>query len=264
MTKIALPLLPEAQAFSDAAHGLHAPHFPWEHRKPWKSYDHAALRRGYQVYKEVCSACHSMKLVAFRNLIGVTHTEAEVKAIAAEYEYTDGPDEKGEYFKRPGRPSDYFPSPYPNEEAARAANNGAYPPDMSCINKARHGEEDYIFSILTGYCDPPAGVKIREGLHYNPYFPGGAIGMARNLYDEVVEYEDGSPNNASQLAKDVATFLSWASYPEHDDRKRMGLKSLFICSIGIGLSVWWKRHKWSYVKSRKVVYRPDLAGIRKV
>ncbi|KAI8586806.1 cytochrome C1 family-domain-containing protein [Geranomyces variabilis] len=245
-----------AHAFSTADHGLHPPHYPWDHAKPWKTYDHASIRRGFQVYKEVCSACHSMEYIHYRNLVGVSHTESEAKELAAEYEYQDGPNDKGEMFMRPGKLTDPMPSPYPNEEAARAANGGAYPPDLSCIARARHGEEDYIFALLLGYCDPPAGVNVREGLHYNPYFPGGAIAMARAIYDEVVEYEDGTPNNASQLAKDVSTFLSWASYPEHDERKKMGLKTLAISAMLLGLSVWWKRFKWSYIKTRKIVYKP--------
>ncbi|KAJ1546035.1 cytochrome c1 [Nowakowskiella sp. JEL0078] len=266
MNKITIvpSILGEAHAFSDLSHGLHAPHFDWEHQKMWKSFDHAALRRGYQVYKEVCAACHSLDRVAFRNLVGVSHSESEVKEIASEYEYTDGPNDKGEYFQRPGKLSDYFPKPYENEELARVANSGALPPDLSCVVKARHGEEDYIFALLTGYSDPPAGVNIRDGLHFNAYFPGGAIAMARNIYDEVVDYEDGTPATASQIAKDVTTFLTWASHMEQDQRKLIGLKALALSTLGFGLSVYWKRFKWSYIKSRKIVYRPDRANIKDV
>ncbi|CAG8464110.1 12256_t:CDS:2 [Acaulospora colombiana] len=149
--------------------------------------------------------------------------------MAEELEYEDGPDEEGNYFKRPGKPSDYLPAPYPNEEAARASNAGALPPDLSLITKARHGGADYIFSLLTGYYDPPAGVEVREGLYYNPYFPGGAISMARALFDGLVEYEDGTPATTSQMAKDVTTFLSWAAEPEFDERKKMGVKAV-ICA----------------------------------
>ncbi|NWU70605.1 CY1 protein, partial [Pterocles burchelli] len=226
---------------------MHPPAFPWSHGGALDALDHASLRRGFQVYKQVCSACHSMEYVAFRNLIGVTHTEAEAKALAEEVrpplpappraalsppqlilcpqvEVQDGPDENGEMFMRPGKISDYFPKPYPNAEAARAANNGALPPDLSYIVNARHGGEDYVFSLLTGYCDPPAGVTVREGLHYNPYFPGQAIGMAPPIYNEILEYDDGTPATMSQIAKDICTFLRWAAEPEHDHRKRMGLK----------------------------------------
>ncbi|KAJ3227963.1 cytochrome c1 [Clydaea vesicula] len=258
LTKILINnTIPTAKAFSTPDHGLHAPHYPFDHHGLTKTYDHSSLRRGYQVYKEVCSACHSMNLVAFRNLIGVTHTEAEVKALAGEYEYQDGPNDEGEMFTRPGKPSDYFPKPYPNEEAARKANGGALPPDLSCIARARHGEENYIFALLTGYSEPPAGVKLREGLHYNAYFPGGAISMARPIYDEQVEFEDGTPNTTSQITKDVATFLAWCSYPEHDERKRMGLKAIAMFTVLFGFSVWWKRFKWSYIKSKRILYKPS-------
>lgn len=215
-----------------------------------------SIRRGYEVYKQVCAACHSMQYIAYRNLIGVSHTEAEAKAEAEEAQVKDGPNEAGEYYMRPGKLSDYFPSPYPNEEAARAANNGAYPPDLSWIVSARKGGEDYIFALLTGYCDPPAGVNLREGQYYNPYFPGGAIGMAQALYNEAMEYSDGTPATASQLAKDVSTFLKWASEPEHDDRKRMLIKAVGIFGLLGVLSYYIKRHKWSTLKSRKISFHP--------
>ncbi|KNE63744.1 hypothetical protein AMAG_08830 [Allomyces macrogynus ATCC 38327] len=239
------------------AEGLHAPHYPWNHKGPLDSFDHASIRRGYQVYKEVCAACHSLDRIAYRNLVGVSHSVDEAKALAEEMEYVDGPNDQGEMFTRPGKLSDYHPRPYPNEEAARAANAGAYPPDLSLMVKARHGAEDYVFALLMGYCDPPAGVEIREGLNYNPYFPGGAIGMARNIYDEVVEFEDGTPATASQIAKDVVTFLAWAAEPEHDDRKRMGLKAMILLTAMSGFSLWLKRFKWSVLKSRKVVFKPN-------
>uniref|UniRef100_A0A3B5L5L9 Cytochrome c domain-containing protein n=1 Tax=Xiphophorus couchianus TaxID=32473 RepID=A0A3B5L5L9_9TELE len=208
---------------------LHPPSYPWSHSGLLSSLDHGSIRRGYQVYKQVCSACHSMEYMAFRNLVGVSHTEDEVKAIAEEVEVVDGPDESGEMFTRPGKLSDYFPKPYPNPEAARAANNGALPPDLSYIVNARHGGEDYIFSLLTGYCEPPAGI---------------------------LEYEDGTPATMSQVAKDVCTFLRWAAEPEHDQRKRMGLKLLMGSAILIPLVYYLKRHRWMVLKSRKIAYRP--------
>ncbi|XP_073536077.1 cytochrome c1, heme protein, mitochondrial [Phyllobates terribilis] len=235
---------------------LHAPSYPWSHAGYLSSLDHASVRRGYQVYKQVCAACHSMDYLAFRNLVGVSHTEAEAKALAEEFEILDGPDENGEMFTRPGKLSDRFPKPYPNPEAARAANNGALPPDLSYIANARHGGEDYIFSLLTGYCDPPAGVSLREGLYFHPYFLGQAIAMAPPIYDEVLEYEDGTPATMSQVAKDVCTFLRWASEPEHDDRKRMGLKIVLMSSFIISVLYYMKRHRWSVLKSRKLVYKP--------
>jgi len=235
---------------------VHPPENPWSHSGIISSLDHASIRRGYEVYKQVCAACHSMKYIAYRNLVGVSHTEAEAKAEAEEAQVKDGPNEAGEYYMRPGKLSDYFPSPYPNEEAARAANNGAYPPDLSWICSARKGGEDYIFALLTGYHDPPAGIVLREGQYYNPYFPGGAIGMAQALYNEAMEYSDGTPATASQLAKDVSTFLKWASEPEWDDRKRIFIKAVGMFSILLGLSYYIKRHKWSVMKSRKIAFYP--------
>lgn len=235
---------------------VHPPAMPWSHNGLISALDHASVRRGYEVYKQVCSACHSMKYIAYRNLIGVTHTEAEAKAEAEGIMVRDGPDDNGNYYDRPGKLSDYFPSPYPNEEAARAANNGAYPPDLSYIVSGRKGGEDYIFSLLTGYCDAPAGVQLREGQYFNPYFPGGAIGMAQVLYNEVIEYEDGTPATQSQLAKDVSTFLKWTSEPEHDVRKSLIIKVLGIMGFLTVISYYIKRHKWSVLKSRKIFYVP--------
>ncbi|XP_055685935.1 cytochrome c1, heme protein, mitochondrial [Lutzomyia longipalpis] len=235
---------------------VHAPRQPWSHSGIISSLDHASIRRGYEVYKQVCAACHSMRDIAYRNLIGVSHTEAEAKAEAEQILVRDGPNESGEYFMRPGKLSDYFPNPYPNEEAARAANNGAFPPDLSYISLARKGGEDYIFALLTGYVDPPAGIVLREGQHYNPYFPGGAISMAQALYNEVLEYEDGTTPTASQFAKDVATFLKWASEPEWDERKRMLIKAVGMFTFLTVLAYYIKRHKWSVLKSRKVVFQP--------
>ncbi|XP_036336331.1 cytochrome c1, heme protein, mitochondrial [Rhagoletis pomonella] len=235
---------------------VHPPAMPWSHKGIISSLDHQGIRRGYEVYKQVCSACHSMHYIAYRNLVGVSHTEAEAKAEAEQITVRDGPDDTGNYFDRPGKLSDYFPSPYPNEEAARAANNGAYPPDLSYIVSARKGGEDYVFSLLTGYCDAPAGVVLREGQYFNPYFPGGAISMAQVLYNEVIEYSDGTPPTTSQLAKDVATFLKWTSEPEHDDRKQLTIKAFGILAFLAIITYYIKRHKWSTLKSRKIVFTP--------
>ncbi|KAF8517984.1 cytochrome C1 family-domain-containing protein [Hysterangium stoloniferum] len=251
-----LPFIGEVKANSPAEDGLHPPAYPWPHKGLLDTFDHASIRRGYQVYREVCAACHSLERIAWRNLVGVSHTVGEVKAMAEEVEYTDGPNDEGEMFQRPGKLSDYMPSPYPNEEAARASNAGSLPPDLSLIVKARHGGADYIFSLLTGYVDPPAGVEIREGLNYNPYFPGGAIGMARLLFDGLVEYDDGTPATSSQMAKDVVTFLNWAAEPEHDERKKIGLKAVILFSALTAVSLYVKRFKWTVIKNRKIVYNP--------
>jgi ubiquinol-cytochrome c reductase cytochrome c1 subunit len=189
--------------------GLNPPNYPWNHSKPWQAFDHASIRRGFLVYKQVCATCHSLDRIAWRNLVDVAFTEAEIKQMASEVEYKDGPDQEGDMFDRPGKLSDYLPRPYPNENAARFANNGALPPDLSLVVKARERHEDYIFALLTGYREPPAGIVLREGLHYNPYFPGGAIAMAQPLSNGQVEYDDGTENSISQMAKDVSTFLAW-------------------------------------------------------
>jgi len=239
---------------------LHPPHLAWSHSGPMDSLDHASIRRGYQVYKQVCAACHSLRYLAYRNLVGVSHTEAEAKAEAEESQCLDGPDESGEMFMRPGKLSDYFPKPFPNDAAAAAANNGAIPPDLSYIVLARHGGEDYIYHLLNGYCDPPAGIELREGQNFNPYFPGGAIGMGAPIYNEIIEYDDGTPATQSQLAKDVCTFLTWTASPEHDMRKKMAIKALSIMALLGGFSYYLKRHKWSVIKSRKIFYTPKVTA----
>lgn len=235
---------------------LHPPEMPWSHKGMFESLDHRSIRRGYVVYKQVCAACHSMDYMYYRNLVDVCFTEGEAKAEAEEQMIMDGPDDEGNMFERPGKLADRFPRPYANDEAAKAANNGALPPDLTFIVNARHGGEDYIFSLLTGYCDPPAGIEIRDGLHYNPYFAGGAIGMAQQLYSEGVEYEDGTPASVAQMAKDVCTFLRFAAEPEHDQRKRMGLKCMMIFGMLIPICYYLKRHKFSSLKSRKIAFKP--------
>merc|ERR1712168_1587050 len=237
---------------------LHPPHLNWSHSGWFDSLDHASIRRGYQVYKQVCAACHSMRFLAFRNLVGVSHTEAEAKELAEEVQIPDGPNQEGEMFERPGKLSDYFPKPFANDAAAAAAHGGAIPPDLSFITLARHGGEDYIYHLLNGYCDPPAGIDLREGEHFNPYYPGGVIGMAAPLYNEIIEYDDGTPATLSQLSKDVCTFLTWTASPEHDMRKKMAIKGLGMLSILAGISYYVKRHKWSLIKSRKILYTPKV------
>ena len=237
----------------EAEHGLSCPSYPWPHKGILSSYDHASIRRGHQVYQQVCASCHSMSLISYRDLVGVAYTEEEVKAMAAEIEVVDGPNDEGEMFTRPGKLSDRLPQPYPNEQAARFANGGAYPPDLSLITKARHNGQNYVFSLLTGYRDPPAGVSIREGLHYNPYFPGGAIAMPKMLIDGTLEYEDGTPATEAQMGKDVVSFLSWAAEPEMEERKLMGFKWIFVLSLALLQAAYYRRLRWSVLKSRKLV-----------
>jgi ubiquinol-cytochrome c reductase cytochrome c1 subunit len=240
-------------AADEAEEGLEVPDYPWPHESIFSAYDAASIRRGHQVYQQVCAACHSMNQLAWRNLVGVAYTEEEAKYLASQSEVEDGPDSTGEMYSRPAKLFDKLPAPYANEEAARFANGGAYPPDLSVITKARHNGTNYVFQLLTGYKDPPAGVELREGLHYNPYFPLGAIAMPQMLSDGGVEYEDGTPATATQQAKDVATFLSWAAEPEADERKLMGIKFFVAMSLVLVQAVYYKRWKWAPLKSRKVV-----------
>lgn len=236
---------------------IHPPAMKWSHTGYFNSLDHSSIRRGYEVYKQVCSACHSMRYISYRHLRDVAFTEAELKAEAADIQVTDKlPDETGQMFQRAGKHTDYFPSPYDNDKAAAYANNGAVPPDLSYIALARHGGEDYIFHLLTGYCEAPAGVEVPEGQHFNPYMLGGKIAMAPPLYNEVIEYEDGTPATTSQLAKDVCTFLVWAGSPEHDERKQLGIRAQIIIASMFVLSLYVKRHKWSVLKTQKLVFNP--------
>ena len=212
------------------------------------TYDRAAAQRGLQVYRQVCASCHGLRFVAFRNLRALGLTEQQVAAIAAEYQITDGPNDEGQMFQRPGRPSDRFPSPFPNEQAARAANNGAYPPDLSVIVKARKYGADYGRALLTGYQDPPPGVEVGQGMHYNRYFPGRQIAMANVLSDGMMDFADGTPATVEQMARDVTTFLAWAAEPEMEDRKRMGVRVILFLLVLGGLTYAMKRRVWADVK----------------
>jgi ubiquinol-cytochrome c reductase cytochrome c1 subunit len=262
----------EEEAGHSAAEPTHFPiHKPteesWTFAGPFGTYDRAQLQRGLKVYKEVCSACHSMNLVAFRSLEALGYSEAQVKAFAAEYTVQDGPNDEGEMFERPGIPSDHFPSPFPNPQAAAAANNGAAPPDFSLIAKARgvergfptfvfdiftqyaQGGPDYIHSLLTGYDhEPPAGMVIAEGTHYNPFFIAGkSLAMAKPLSDDQVTYDDGSPQTVDQYARDVAAFLMWAAEPHLEDRKKTGFRVMIFLVLFAGLVYLTKRKVWANV-----------------
>ena len=224
----------------------------WSFQKFFGKFDRASLQRGYQVYTEVCASCHSMQYLSYRNLGepgGPEFSEEEVKAIAASIEITDGPDEQGEMFTRPGRPSDKFKSPYPNVQAAAAANGGAYPPDMSVLVKARKGGANYIYSVLVGYEDPPPGVNLDDGVYYNKYMIGNKIKMPNNLIDGLVEYADGTESTVDQMAKDVTTFLAWAAEPELEERHKTGVKViiyLVLLTILVYLSM---KKIWSRIDS---------------
>jgi len=253
-------------------------HFPietpelqrWSFAGPFGKFDPAQLQRGYQVYKEVCANCHAMNLIAFRHLGGEDgphFSEAEVRALAAEYQITDGPDDFGDMFERPGRPADHFPSPFANEQAAAAANGGAAPPDLSLMAKARgaprglawaladfftqyqEGGPDYVHALLTGYPEEaPAGIDVPEETYYNPYFLGAvSLKMAPPLSDDLVEYADGSPQTVDQYAKDVSAFLMWAAEPHLVERKRLGFMTIVFLVVFAGLMYLTKKKVWSKV-----------------
>lgn len=254
------------------------PHYPIEHPKhvhwsfagPFGHWDVGQLQRGLKIYKEVCSACHGLRLVPFRSLEALGYSEEQVKAFAAEYDITDGPNADGDMFDRPGKPSDYFPSPFPNTEAAAFANNGAPPPDMSVLAKARGVERgfpwfifdiftqyaengpDYIYSLLTGYEEAPAGTEVPEGSHYNPYFAGAAVlAMAPPLSDGLITYEDGSPETVDQYSKDISAFLMWAAEPHLVERKAMGFKVMIFLVILSILLYLTKKSVWAGLKEKE-------------
>ena len=243
------------------------PRESWSWSGPFGTFDRAQTQRGFKVYKEVCSACHSLKLVAFRNLSdkgGPEFSAAQVKALAATYQVKDGPNDKGEMFERPGRAADYLPSPFPNEETAKASLGGV-PPDLSLIAKARTYERgvllslvdlvtqyqeqgpDYLNALLMGYVDPPAGTTVPNGLNYNTYFPGHMISMAKPLNDGQVDYTDGSPQTVEQYAKDVTAFLMWAAEPKMEDRKRIGAFFMILMILLAGFTYFTKKKVWSNV-----------------
>ena len=225
----------------------------WSFKGVFGTFDRASLQRGYQVYQEVCSGCHSVQHLSYRNLSekgGPEFSPEEVKAIAAQFEVTDGPNEDGEMFTRPGRPSDKFVSPFPNAKAAAAANGGAYPPDMSVLVKARKGGADYIYSLLMGYEEAPAGYELDDGVYYNKYMPGNKIKMAEPISDGIVEYIDGTETTKAQISKDVTTFLVWAADPHLEARHRMGFKVFFFLFILLTLVYLSKQKVWSRFGSK--------------
>ncbi|HEX5378204.1 MAG TPA: cytochrome c1 [Phenylobacterium sp.] len=246
----------------------------WSFQGPLGKFDQAQLQRGYKVYREVCSACHSMSLLSFRNLgekggpffdekYPNPNDNPYVKSISKDYQYDDIDSETGDIVKRPGTPADRFPNPFPNEAAARASNGGALPPDLSDMAKAREGGPAYVYSLLTGYEEPPKGLTLSPGKHYNPYFPGdvgaswsgaadktpkgGFIGMPPPLAPDKVTFDDGSKSTVDQQAKDVSAFLAWAAEPKMEERKSFGLAAMIYLLIFSGL-LWFSYRKiWKNV-----------------
>ena len=224
----------------------------WSFKGLFGKFDRASLQRGYQVYTEVCAACHSMKYLSYRNLSekgGPEFSVAQAKAIAASFEVTDGPNSDGEMFTRPGKLSDKFVMPYENVKAAEAANGGAYPPDMSVLVKARGGGVDYIYSLLQGYEEPPSGMTLDDGVHYNKYMYGNKIKMSAPLSDGIIEYSDGTNASVEQMSKDVTTFLMWAAEPSLEARHQMGFKAIVYLIILTILVYFSMKRIWSRVES---------------
>ena len=224
----------------------------WSFKGLFGKFDRAALQRGYQVYTEVCSSCHSMKYLSYRNLAeegGPEFTVAQAKAIAASFEVTDGPNDDGEMYTRPGKLSDKFVMPYDNVKAAQAANGGAYPPDMSVLVKARGDGVDYIYSLLQGYEDPPVGMSLDDGVYYNKYMYGNKIKMSNQLSDGLVEYGDGTNASVEQMAKDVTTFLMWAAEPHLESRHQMGFKAIVYLVILTILVYFSMKKIWSRIET---------------
>ena len=223
----------------------------WSFKGLFGKFDRAALQRGYQVYTEVCSSCHSMKYLSYRNLAekgGPEFTEEQAKAIAASFEVKDGPNSDGEMFTRPGKLSDKFVMPYENVKAAQAANGGAYPPDMSVLVKARGGGVDYVYSLLQGYEDPPSDIILDDGVHYNKFMYGNKIKMANPLSDGLVEYADGTNASVEQMSKDVTTFLMWSAEPHLEARHKMGFKAIVYLIILTILVYFSMKRIWSRVE----------------
>jgi cytochrome c1 len=269
-----LTLAASQAALAAEGHGPEIQRQHWSFAGITGHFDKPQLRRGYLVYKNVCAACHGMRQVYYRNLSepgGPQFSQASVETFAAEAQVTDGPNDLGEMFQRPGKPSDRFVSPYPNPQAAAAAQNGAVPPDLSLMAKARAIEatgawyleplrwvnhvatnyqeqgSDYMYALLMGYKDAPAGMTMAPGMNYNEFFPGHQIAMPAPLSDGVVPYEDGTPGTIENYARDVTAFLTWAAEPKLEERKRMGLKVmifLLILSVLLYLS---KRALWRKV-----------------
>ena len=226
----------------------------WSFEGIFGTFDRSSLQRGYQVYQEVCSGCHSIQHLSYRNLSekgGPEFSLDEAKAIAAQFEVTDGPNDDGEMFTRPRRLSDKFVNPFPNIQAATAANGGAYPPDMSVLVKARKGGADYIYSLLLGYEEVPAGYELDDGVYYNKYIPGNKIMMSKPLSEGAVEYSDGTQATETQMAKDVVTFLTWAAEPNLEARHKMGFKVFIFLIILLTLVYFSKQKVWSRLDSKE-------------
>ena len=246
----AVAFLVAPSTFVSSAAAQDAPTLPaqkWSFSGPFGTFDLASAQRGFQIYSEVCSNCHSMSQLSYRELAGIGVTPEQIKAIAAAVQVPSGLNDRGEPVEGPGTPASTFRRPFPNDKAARAANNGALPPDLSSIVNAREGGADYVYGILTGYATPPADIKMGDGMMYNKFYPGHQIAMPQPLQDEQITYADGTPNSLDQEAHDVVTFLAWTSNPEMVERKRMGVRIALFLVLMTGVTYAVKRQIWADV-----------------
>lgn len=240
-----------------AEKGMENKQVDWSFNGPFGTFDRESAQRGFQVYKAVCANCHSLEYFTFRNLADLGYGEDMIKAFAAEYTVVDAePNEDGDMVERVGIPADALPSPFPNQNAARAANNGAYPPDLSLITKARPDGANYLYSLLTGYEDAPADMDMGD-LYYNPYFPGGKIAMAQPLSDDGIDYEDGTAPTLDNQAKDVVNFLHYVAEPKLEQRHKMGLSVMIFLLIMVVLTYLLNRKIWKPVKNGETVWDYD-------
>jgi len=225
----------------------------WSFKSFFGTFDRSSLQRGYQVYTEVCASCHSLKYVSYRNLAekgGPEFSIEQAKAIASNFEVTDGPNNDGEMFTRPAKLSDKFVMPYANDQEAKLSNGGAYPPDMSVLVKARAGGADYIYSVILGYEDPPEGMKLDDGVYYNKYMYGNKIKMPPQLYDDLVTYADGTPATPEQMAKDITTFLAWTAEPKLEERHKFGFRAIIYLVILTILVYFSMKRIWSRIETK--------------
>jgi cytochrome c1 len=250
----ALPVA--AEDASTQGNGNHAPEIAkqsWSFAPPFGTFDNAQLQRGYQVYRDVCANCHSMKFLSYRNLGepgGPQFSPKAVEVLASQAQITDGPNEKGEMYQRPGRPSDHIRSPFPNDQAARAMNNGALPPDLSVIAKAREGGADYVYALLTGYRQAPEGFQLAPGMHYNVAFPGHQIAMTTPLSDGVVAYTDGTERSLDNYARDVSAYLMWTAEPKLEERHKTGTRVMIYLIVFVVIMYLAKRAVWARLHKR--------------
>lgn len=246
LSALIIGVTPFGVAVAAGEGGEPIPSQDWSFSGPFGTYDKASMQRGLQIYRNVCANCHSLKRIYFRNFEALGYTEAQIKNIAAEYTVmNEEPNEEGDMFERAAKPSDAFPSPFANDNAAKYANGGALPPDLSLITKARANGSNYLYALLTGYEEAPHGEELSSGQYWNKYFPGHKLSMAPPLSDGLVGYEDGTPETVEQYARDITNFLTWAADPYMEERKRTGMKVILFLLVFAGVLWAVKKKVWA-------------------